>query len=99
MRRSEDFVLLLELSPEFLDLRGGPHVRERDGRMIRKDLQPAKLFHPFAERPDGSRGVRQVAARRFGAAEPSAFHRREALGKKCYSESVTVPSGRAVDNL
>ena len=36
MRRSEDFVLLLELSPEFLDLRGGPSVRERDGRMIRK---------------------------------------------------------------
>ena len=44
MRRSEDFVLLLELSPEFLDLRGGPRVRERDGRMIRKDPQPAKLF-------------------------------------------------------
>jgi hypothetical protein len=44
MGRSEDFVLLLELSPELLDLRGGSRVRERDGRTIRKDPQPAKLF-------------------------------------------------------
>ena len=38
------FGLRLELSLEFLNLRQGPRVRERNGRIIRKDPQPTKLF-------------------------------------------------------